>query len=91
MSVLAHNEHLVFAIKRADGKIFKVGDKFTYKGNTAKLIVNGKVSKRKMKICGFEQHDKGWYVLYYPQYHNGVIEKENGWRACDISSAIVIE
>lgn len=80
----------VFAIKRKDGKVFKVGDKFTYKNNTGKAIVNGKVSKRKIKICGFEKHDEGWYVLYFPEYSNGVIEKENGWRACDIKSAILL-
>ncbi len=87
---LKKEEHLVFSIKRKDGVLFKIGDKFTYKNNTGKLIVNGKVSKRKMKICGFEKHDTGWYVLYFPQYSNGVIEKVNPWRACDIKSAILI-
>lgn len=79
----------VLAIKRTDGKVFRVGDKFTYK-NAGRPIVNNKISNRKMKICGFEQHEKGWYVLYLPQYSNGVIEKTNPWRACDLNSAIKI-
>lgn len=80
----------IFALKRKDGKVFKIGDKFHY-GGTSKTIVKGKISRRKMRICGFEKHERGWYVLYFPQYNNGVIEKINPWRACDLNRAILIK
>lgn len=80
-------ENQVIAIKRADGKIFKVGDKVTYK-NAGRSLVKGKVSRRKDRISGFEKHENGWYVLYMPQYCTGKIEKKDPWRMCDISSAI---
>lgn len=83
-------ENQVIAIKRADGKVFKVGDKVTYK-NAGRSIVKGKVSRRKDRICGFERHDKGWYILYFPQYHTGKIEKKDAWRMCQIESAIHIK
>ena len=81
----------IFSVRREDGKVFSVGDKFTWEGNTGKTIVNDRVSRRKMKICGFEKHEKGWYVLYFQQYSNGVIEKVNPWRACDLKYAIIIK
>jgi len=83
-------QNQVFAIKRVDGKIFKVGDKFNWKGNYGMLMVKGGKSTKKMRISGFEQHDKGWYVLYMPTYSNGVVEKNNAWRACQIESAILL-
>lgn len=83
------DETKVFALKRKDGKVFKIGDKFTYK-NQGKFIVNDKPSKAKTKICGFEKHEKGWYVLFMPLYSNGKKEKVNPWRACDLKSAILI-
>lgn len=83
-------ENQVLAIKRKDGVIFTVGDKFTYK-NEGATIVRGKRSRRRMRVSGFEKHDMGWYVLYMPQYGDGKIEKENAWRACDLERAILIK
>ncbi len=82
-------EDKVYSLKRADGKIFSIGDKFTYP-NEGVTLVKGKPRKTKMRISGFEKHDKGWYVLYMPTYSNGVKEKVNAWRACDLKSAILI-
>ncbi len=82
-------DYSIFAVKREDKKVFTIGDKFTYK-NCGRPIVNGRKSSRKMKICGFEKHEKGWYVLYFPQYSNGKIETKDPWRACDLKSAILI-
>jgi hypothetical protein len=82
----------IHSIKRADGKVFSVGDKFTTPtGRFARSIVLGKLSRRKNKICGFEvdkEDSSKIYVLYMPQYSNGVIEKKNPWRACVLDEAI---
>ena len=84
-------QDIILSIKRKDGKIFKVGDKFHYGDKNTVWIVKGRKSTRKMRIAGFEKHDKGWYVLYFPQYANGKIEKVKPWRACDLKDAVIIQ
>lgn len=83
----------IYALKNSKGKVFTIGDKFTFKGSKGKPIVNGKISKRKDRIIGFEKYNDGWYVLYLPQYSNGRIENDiqNACRMCDLESAIIIK
>lgn len=78
-------ETRVHAMKRKDGKIVTVGDevKLNY---SSYAIVRGKRSRRKNRVCGFEKHSKGYYILYFPQYSNGSIEKKNPWRIADLDS-----
>lgn len=95
---MKYRDSTIHAVKNSKGKVFTIGDKFTtaseLKSKTI-ICVKGKemVSKRKMTIVGFEAHDKGWYVLYMPQYYkDGKIEKDikKAWRHCDLESAIKI-
>jgi hypothetical protein len=83
-------EDKIYSIKRADGKMFTVGDKFTYP-HAGTTIVKGKPKKSKDRIFGFEKHDKGWYVLYMPVYSDGKKEKVRPWRACNLKSAIKLK
>lgn len=92
-------DQTIYAVKNSKGEVFTIGDEFTTAvdircpGKTV-YFKNGKrmVSKRKTRISGFEIHDKGWYVLYFPQYSDGRIEKDpkKAWRYCDLESAIKI-
>lgn len=87
-------DQTIYALRNSKGKVFTIGDKFTTPQTLkSKDIVLGKVSRRKMRISGFEAHGKGWYVLYMPQYSNGVIEKnpKKAWRCCDLEEAILIK
>jgi hypothetical protein len=82
---------IIFAVKRSDGKVFSIGDKFTYKGEGTPIVL-GKPSRKRMRISGFEANEKGsYYVLYFPTYSNGKVEKKEPWRACDLESAILIK
>lgn len=97
---MKHRDSTIHALKNSKGKIFSVGDRFTTKGElkskSKTIILVGKkevVSKRKIRIYGFEAHENGWYILYMPQYYNGKIEKNpsKAWRMCDLESAVLIK
>lgn len=90
---MKHRDSTIHALKNSKGKVFTIGDAFTFKGSSGKTLVNGRISNRKNRISGFEAHDKGWYILHLPQYSNGRIEKDpaKAWRMCDLENAILIK